>query len=282
VSAATDRWTRDVPASVSPPHWTRSLRAIVARGLRDQRRPALIWGGGLGAMSALMAALWPSIEGSVEELMGSYPENLKTAFGIDELDSVEKYIDAEMLSIIVPFAIVFFAIRCVTRATVAAEDRGHLDTLLALPLSRTVLALGSFVVAGLATAAALVVIYAITLAAGAVVGAGISPGTLAAGLANVWPLAIAFAGLAVLAAGALRGAARVTGIAAGTMVAMYVLDVAGKLAEPVEPLRPLSAFRWYGSAIQDGLDVSHMLGLVLVGVVLAALGAVLFERRDLA
>lgn len=54
----------------------------------------------------------------------------------------------------------------------------------------------------------------------------------------------------------------------------------GKLAEAVEPLRAISAFRYYGSAIQQGFDLSHAIGLTLVAVVLTAAGAVLFDRRD--
>ena len=61
---------------------------------------------------------------------------------------------------------------------------------------------------------------------------------------------------------------------------MYVIDLVGKLADPLEPARAISAFRYYGSAIQNGLDVSHVCGLTLVALVLAAVGAVLFERRD--
>ena len=90
-----------------------SLRAVIRRGLRDQRRAALNWGGPLGVMSALMAALWPSIAGSMDELMKSYPEQLKEAFNIHALTSVEAYVDAEMLSLIIPLAVAFLAVRIV-------------------------------------------------------------------------------------------------------------------------------------------------------------------------
>jgi ABC-2 type transport system permease protein len=282
MSAVTGRWTREPSAALTAPPWPRTLRVVIARGLRDQVRPALIWGAALGAMCALMVAVWPSIEGSVDELMQSYPESLKKVFGIEELNTVEKYLEAEMLSLIVPMALAVYAIRCVTRPTVGAEERGHLDTLLSLPLARAVLALASFVVAGLASALVLAVVYEIVIATGVIAGVGVSAGPLAAGVGNVWPLAMGFAGLALLAVGATRGSGRVMGIAAGTMVAMYVIDVAGKLASAIEPLREGSAFRWYGSAVTDGFDVSHAVALALVGVALAALGAVLFERRDIA
>jgi beta-exotoxin I transport system permease protein len=267
-------------APATPPSWPTSLAALVRSGLHAQRRAPLTWGGGLGAMSALMAAIWPSIEDSMAELIKSYPSGLKEAFGIQQLDSVEKYVDAEMLSLIVPLALAFFAVRCATRATVGAEDRGHLDTLLSLPVSRRVLVASSFVVTGVALAAILAVIWAMTWVTGTIAGTGISASTLAAGLGNVWPLAMAFAGLGVLCAGLLHRPATVTAIATGTLVAMYVIDLAGKLSPAIEPLRAASAFRYYGSAIQNGIDISHVLALTVVAFALAAIGAVRFERRD--
>lgn len=158
-----------------------------------------------------MAALWPSIEGSVDQLTDSYPAKLKEAFGITELSSVERYVDAEMLSLIVPLAVSVFAIRGVVRATVGTEEAGHLDTLLSWPVSRTVLALGTLLVTGVSVA--------------------------------------------------------------------VVLALAGRLAD-VEALRAVSAFRLYGSAVQDGLDPLHVLALVLAGAACAAGGVLLLERRD--
>lgn len=254
--------------------------ALVWRGVRDNRRAPLTWGGALGAMSALMAAIWPSIQDSMDELLKNYPAGLKQAFGIEKLDSVEKYIDAEMLSLIVPLALAFFAVRCATRATVGAEERGHLDTLLSLPVSRRVLVAGSFIATGLMLAAILVAIWTLTWVAGTIAGTGISAGTLAAGLANVWPLAMAFAGLAVLAGGLLHRSASVAAIATGTLVAMYVVDLIGRLSSAAEPFRVVSAFRYYGSAVQHGLDLTHVLTLVVVAIALAVVGSLLFERRD--
>ena len=264
---------------VAPPHRS-SLEAVVRRGLRDQRRAPLTWGGGLGAMGALIAAIWPSIQGSIQELMKNYPDSLKAAFGIDELNSVEQYVDAEMLSFIVPLAVAFFAVRCVTNALAGAEDRGYLDTLLAVPLSRRVLVAGSFAVTAIAVAAILAVIWAMTLVAGTIAGTGISATTLGAGLVNVWPLSMAFAGVAALTTGVLHRPATVTAVATGTLLAMYVIDLVGKLSDPLAPLRSVSAFRYYGSAIQNGLDASHIVALTAAAALTALAGALLFDRRD--
>jgi ABC-2 type transport system permease protein len=258
-----------------------SVRAVIRRGLRDQRRAALIWGAPLGAMCALMAALWPSIEGSMDELMRSYPEQLKQAFNIHALTSVEAYVDAEMLSLIMPLAVAFLAVRIVVSTLSGAEELGHLDIALSAPLARGVLAAGALVVAAVTVAEVLAVVLALTWVAGELAGADPSLVVLGRGMANVWPLAMLFAGLAVLGCGWLHRGAPVTALAAGTLVGMYVLDLVGKLAEPIRPLRALSAFKYYGSAIQHGIDPLAFAGLALLGVGLAAVGALMLERRDI-
>ena len=89
-----------------------------------------------------------------------------------------------------------------------------------------------------------------------------------------------FAGTAALAAGRLHGSAMVTAIATAILAAMYVIDLVGKVADAIAPLRWASAFRYYGSAIQDGIDPLAFAGVTVVGVALTAVGALLFERRD--
>lgn len=275
------------PAAASPRRLARTsapvlriLVAVVRRGLRDERRAVLAWGGALGAMGALLAAMWPSIETSIDELMRNYPQSLKDAFNIREVTSVEAYVDMEMLSFILPLAMAFLAIRVVSRGLCAAEERRYLDTLLATPLPRAALLAGTVAVSALVVAAVLGVVTLMTWIAAVIAGADPALAALARGMANVWPLSVFAAGLAALAAGRLHRAAPVTAIAAGTLVGMYVVDLVGRMSGGLEPLRAVSVFRYYGTAVQDGIDVCAFAGLTLAGFALAGLGALLFERRD--
>ena len=258
----------------------RPLRAVLRRGLRDNRRAPLSWGLPIGAMCALIVGIYPSIEDSLDELMKDYPQALKDAFGITELNSVEAYLDAEMFSLIVPLAIAFFAVRSIARAIAVAEERGYLDTALAAPLSRRVLVAGSFAATALATTAVLFVMLVLTMIVGVLAGTGISLVKVVEGVANVWPLAVFFAGVAVLVAGFLHRSAPVTAITAGTLVGMYVIDLVGKLADPIEPLRVVTVFKYYGSGLTEGIDPAAFVGLTVCGAALAFAGALLFERRD--
>ena len=269
--------TRAQPRAAIPSR-VGSLRTVVRRGVRDQRNTTLAYGGALGALGALIAALWPAIEPSIGKLVDSYPPELRDAFNIVTIDSVETYVDAEMLSLIVPFAVSALAIRIVSRAIAGAGERGYLDTLLTTPLSRRTLVAGAFITAAVAAGAALLITAVATFLAGVFVGADPSFLVLIAGMANVWPLALLGAGIAAAAAG--RTPRMTTSVAVGVLVGMYVLDLLGELAPSVAFLRDASAFKYLGSAIQQGIDPIGFLGVAMVGVALAALGAQWFDRRD--
>ena len=189
-------------------------------------------------MSGLMAALWPAIEDSMDELMKSYPPALKDAFNITELNSVEAYVDGEMLSFIVPLAIAFLAVRCATRAISTAEERGFLDAVLAAPLARRTLVAGSFIVCALVVAVVLAVITALTWLTGTIAGAEPSLARARrAGSRTSGRWRCCSAGWPLLAAGVLHRAASVTAVSVGVLATMYIVDLMGKLADPIEPLR---------------------------------------------
>lgn len=239
------------------------------------------WGGSFGAMGILMVLIWPSIEGTISKLSASYPEAMMEAFGFSGMNTIEQYVDGELFGLLVPLAGAVLAVRCVLRPIVDAEDAGHLDTWLAMPVSRRTLAWSSFASAGIVLAATLAVMWTCTMVASVASGAGLDAAALARGVVNVWPLAMVFAGIALVSAGATRGAARANAAAMGALVAMYLLDLAGRLAPEASDLRYASAFRLYGSAIADGLQLGHVAGLVAAALLLAWAGAGLLERRDL-
>jgi ABC-2 type transport system permease protein len=250
-------------------------------GLRDNRRAPLVWGGPLGAMGALVVALYPSIRSSVSQLVEGYPAGVKAAFGITDLGTVEAYLHAEVFSLLLPVAVAYFAMRCVAASIAGAEERGHLDTLLATPVARRTLVAGAFVTTAIAAAEVLLVTGLLTAVAAAAVGEPLALGRLGAALAGVWGLTLFFGGCAALAAGLLHRMGPVLGTSAGVLGGMYLLDVLGKLAAALGSLRWLSAFRYYGAPLQDGLDVAGFAVLVVAGGLLAAAGALCFERRDI-
>lgn len=256
--------------------------ALALAQLRDRRRSLLAWGLPIGLMSAFIVAIFPSVSDALAKAIRSYPAGLKEAFGISELSTVEQYLEAEMLSLIVPLAVGYLAVRSIASGLSGAAESGRLDVLLSAPISRRRLAASGFVATAIELAAVLVVGLALTLTGSMLAGAGLSFSAALAGFANVWPLALLFAGLGVVVTGFSLHTSVVTGSVAGVLVGMYVIDLVGRLDPSLDWIRYSSVFRYYGKAIENGIDPLAFAGVVAVAVALAILGAQLFERRDLA
>jgi ABC-2 type transport system permease protein len=255
--------------------------ALVTAQLHERRRSLLSWGLPIGLWSAFVVAIYPTVEDALHKAIASYPEALKEAFGIAELTTVEQYLNAEMLSLIVPLAVGYLAVRSVASSLSGAAESGRLDVLLSAPVSRHRLVASGFVAAAVELAAVLAVSLLICALGSLLSGAGLSFGLALAGYANVWPLALLFAGFGVLATAWSLRTSVVTGSVAGVLVAMYVADLIGRLDTSLDWVRYASVFRYYGKAIEDGIEPLAFAGTVAAAMAVAALGALLFDRRDL-
>jgi ABC-2 type transport system permease protein len=257
------------------------LTALLVAQLRERRRSLLSWGLPLGLCSAFIVAIFPSIEAALTKIAHNYPAALKEAFGVGELSTVEQYLHAEMLSLIVPLAVGYLAVRSVASGLSGAAESGRLDVLLSAPVSRQRLVTAGFLATAIELAAVLAITLLLTSLGSLLSGAALSFGSALAGFANVWPLALLFGGLGVVVTGFSLRTAIVTGSVAGVLVGMYVVDLVGRLDSSLDAIRYVSVFRYYGKAIENGIDPFSFLGVTLAAVGLAAVGAVLFARRDL-
>lgn len=256
------------------------LLALIGAHLSDRRRSVLAWGLPLGLMSAFIVAIFPSVEDALSKVTKDYPAGLKEAFGIGELTNVEQYLHAEMLSLIVPLAMGYLAVRAISSGLSGAAETGRLDVLLSAPVSRSRLVAAGLAATAIELAAVLLLTGLLTGLGSVLAGAGLSPGPAVAGFANVWPLALVFAGLGVVATGWSLRTSVVTGAVAGVLVGMYVIDLVGRLDPDLSGIRYLSVFKYYGNAIEDGIDPLAFAGVTAAAILLAAFGAWLFERRD--
>lgn len=261
---------------------TAQVWALVLAHLSDRRRSLLALGLPLGLMSAFIVAIFPSVEDALSKAIADYPPALREAFGIGGLSNVEQYLQAEMLSLIVPLALGYLAVRAVASGLSGAAETGRLDVLLSAPVSRQRLVAAGFLATAVELLAVLVITGLLTALGSILAGAGLAAGPAVAGFANVWPLALVFAALGIVATGFSLRTSVVTGSVAGVLVAMYVIDLIGRLDPDLSGIRYISVFKYYGNAIEDGIEPLAFCGVTVAAVLLAALGAWLFARRDLA
>ena len=260
-----------------------TLPALVLHTVRFQARGVLIWGAALGLYSAAIVASYTTFSGSADQmnqLLDAYPEGMLEAFGITDLADVENYMSSQVF-LLAPLALAFFPVLTAAGTIAGAEERGTIDVLLGNPLPRWQLVVGSFVSMALSLLGILAIVGALTQITAVLMDVDLAPENTAAAVLNMWPLCLFFGAVAMLCSAVFHRRALAIAIPASLLFAMYLLDTLGRVSEDLEDLQPLSAFYYYGSAIEDGIDWTHFAGLTLAALALIALAILAFRRRDI-
>jgi ABC-2 type transport system permease protein len=278
--AVLERGARDTGSARLTGQDRRTARTVllggpVAFGWRLTTGTLLAWSVGLLVFGVVMGAL---VTGVVD-LIGEdeqYRQMLEQ-FGFDVSEPAEGFL--AMMAVFFALAYALYAAWRIG-ALRAEEGSERLEHLLVRGVVRwrwlaasTALAVVAGTVVVLATGAG---IWVGARATGTALSAGQAFGPL---LATV-PLIVLFTGLAVLALGA---APRMTVAVPATLAVLgYVLDFLGPLLDLPQWVLDLSPFRWLPRPPDDAFAPGSALVLTALGVLAAAVGIALFQRRDIA
>jgi ABC-2 type transport system permease protein len=260
---------------------------VFAQGLRDRRRSLLWWSLGVAIYIAVIAAMWPSIRGAagLNDIMSQLPKSILDLMGASDFDisTGAGYVSGELFGFMIPIFILILTIGAGAAAVGGAEERGTLDLLLSHPISRRRVLLqsaaliaveaaifGTVVVATLAIATPLA---DLQIALAHSVGAAF--GIVMLGIAVGWT---------ALAVGAATGSRSVALAVTGSVAAItYLLGSLSGLVDFLHNAKWISPFFYAtdGSPLVHGYTWWHALVLAAFGVVVLAVGAELFDRRNL-
>ena len=262
------------------------LHSVFERAFDEQRRALVGWVLGLAGLGAVMLGLFPAVHGNRDfaKLLDSYPQALRTLFGLADYTSGPGYLRAEIFSLTGPLLFVIFAVLWGSDLTAGEEERRTVDILLANPVSRrrVVLEKWGAMVVGIAIAA--VGLGGVLALGGPLVRLHVGTEALSAAVVSTTLLAVLFGslGLAVGAATGHRGLAR--GVTALAAVAAYLLSSLPDLVSWLRPARPLSP--WYHALgvdpIGSGYRPLHLVVLLALIAVCVGVAVFSFDRRDLA
>ena len=114
---------------------------VCRRELLDHRRALVAWCVGIAAYVGLIAAIFPSIHGSVQfdRLVESYPDALKALFGLQggSITTGAGYLDVELFSLMLPLLVLVLAIGAGARTFAGEEEAGRLELALSYPVRRS-------------------------------------------------------------------------------------------------------------------------------------------------
>jgi beta-exotoxin I transport system permease protein len=260
---------------------------LTRRGVADHRKALAGWCVGAIGYIALIAAIFPSLanSGSLDELVQSYPDALKSLFGISgggSLSSGAGFLDAELFSFMLPLLVLVLAIGSGARTFAGEEDAGRLEVALAYPVERRDAVLAK----GLAVGAE---VLALCLCAGVAIALldplfdlGLPTAHVVQAVAGLALLGLFFGWLALATGAAAGNRGLAVALPAGLAAAGYLVAGLHSLAGWLDPFRVLSAFWWIGtSPLQNGIRGWGALVVALAAVAVLIVGAVLVERRDL-
>jgi ABC-2 type transport system permease protein len=262
------------------------LRNVFTKTLWDARRSLLSWAVAIGAVAAMYAAFWPTVNTpEMQQAMRNYPEGVLEAFNYNDLTSPAGYLGSSVYGLLIPLLVTVLAIAWGTRAVAGDEEAGTLDLLLAHPVGRTRLALQRFAALGAALAVVGVVLWLAMLAiAGPAELEGITAAEFAAATTQLALFGACFGALAFAVGAATGRKALALGASAGVAVLAYLANGVFPQVEGLQWTRDLSPWHWYlgGEPLKNGLQAGDALLLLAVTAVLVVAGTWRFNRRDVA
>src|ERR1035437_5965024 len=253
------------------------VSTVVSKTLRERRRGCLWWSVGLVSFGAMYSAVFPSVRGnnSLNKLVQAYPQALKGFIGFGgnlDISSGAGYLGSEVFSLVAPLIFLAMAIGAGAAAIAGEEERGTLDLLLSLPLTRSrclLQKLGALVCEVLALGLVLWISLAILAPA---TGMHVSTLHLAAAALDLVLLTLVFGALA-LTIGAATGRRTLSiGLASGLAVASYVIAALAPLASWLDRVKLISPYYYYshGDPLRHGLDLTDAIVLAVAALVIAA------------
>jgi ABC-2 type transport system permease protein len=271
--------TAERAVTTRSPRQAGTLWRYVRFQARDQRKTLLFWGIGLAIYCSLIVVIYPQVKDAID--ISLVPANMREAFNINDFTQLASFLSSELFGVILPLLVPFFGVIALSGVIAGAEERGRLDLLLGNPIPRWNLVVGSFaVIAAFLLVLSTVIASAIWLAA-AGLDLALTFRQAARAAFALWPLALAFAGLALALSAMVRQRAAALGGTAGILFLMFLINVIGRLAPPVSGIRWVSAYHYYGNAIVDGLWWTGVAVLVVVSLALLAVAVIAFDRRDI-
>ena len=262
------------------------LRSVFGKTLWDQRRGILAWSVGLAAVGVIYAAFYPSMSGpEMQAAIDAFPKELLDALGFADITSPAGYLGGTTYGLLGPVLIIIFGTMLGGRAIAGEEESGRLDVLLAHPVERwqVVVERAAAMLVAMVLAGA-VLLAAMLATAGPAQFDSIPAANLAAATVQLVLLGWLFGCLA-LAVGALTGSRGLaTGVVAILGAATYFANTLGPSVDVLAWTRDVSPFHYFsgGKPLVNGWQLADALVLAATSVVLVAIGAFGFQRRDVA
>ena len=264
-------------------HATSGPAPVVRWVLAQQRRSLVAWGIAVIAVSGLYIGFWPSMRSmDIGAMTDNLPPAMVDALGYDQIGTAAGYLSSTVYGLLAPALLLVFATGKGGSLVAGDEEAGVLELESTAPISRRSVYAGRL-------GALWAMVGVLTSVVGFVTVALLTPLDMDVAVVDVVATCIglaAFAGMigtVALATGGATGRRSIAiGVGAFAAVGSFMLDAIGA-GTGTSWMTTVSPFSWYlgDDPLQNGLDGSGLLALLVVAVIAAVVGLVQYERRDL-
>ncbi|MFG1901173.1 ABC transporter permease subunit [Micromonospora carbonacea] len=258
------------------------LPALVRKTWRDDRRALIGWAVGVALFTVVYTSFYSQFQGAAELKQDALPQEMLDFLGIADMLSPAGYLQATVFSLIGPLLVLMCAITLTARTIARPEEDGSMELLLATPLSRTAFAGQRLAATGSAITLVAAVPLILLMIIVPRVGMDIALSHVAAAGVGLIALVWCFTGVAFLAGAATGKRGTVLAVTGVLGVATYLANAIGGMSDGWQWMRWLSPFHYFigTDPLHTGWHPGHLLILAGVGALTAAVGMVLFDRRD--
>ncbi len=265
--------------------------AIAIRMIKDKYKSLLIYCLSALAFLEMYIALFPTVKeqsATFEQIMKTMPPELFKVMNMDassfSFSTMESYLSTEYMSFLWPILAIVFAISLASYIAIREVDKGTIEILCSLPISRTKIFISRYI-AGIKMLA----VFCIVSLLGAIPFAMLHNsdykiGNYVTATIGAFLFVWAVYSLATLVSMICSEKGKATMITSGVLLLMYVLNIIANLNTSLANIKYLSFFHYFnGPELLNKNSLATYAIFVLGGfaVVATVVAAVRFARRDL-
>ena len=263
---------------------------IIKRTIRDRWVVIVIYLAVALAFLLMYIAMFPSFANQQEQwdqMLKSMPQEMMKAFNLQDYSfaHLENFLSSELYSITWPLLLIILSISSAGAALANEIEKGTIEFLLSMPISRTKLFISRY----LAGTLVILVFVALTIYAAIPLAKIFNIEVQAVNYSSLALIAFLF-GLAIFSIAMFLSAmlserGKVYFISAGVIVLMYVANIVVKLKEKYADLKYISFFHYFDSVkilIHNEIDKVGIWVFLATIIIFTIAGLVAFDKRDIA
>lgn len=261
------------------------FKSVLGKTLYEKRWSTLFWVIGLAAAAALTMAFYPSFsQKGIDQIIGSVPDSLKSLIGsAASFKTVPGYLAQQIYGPNLLIVIIAMSVIVFISLTTNDEERGTLQTLLTLPVSRQ-----RVLVSKLAAGLIMVGLGCAAMTVGALIGLAAiheaAPlGHMLVATLACWLLCCCYGLVAFALAMATGWRGLTIGVASAYAFASFLVTSLAPAAAKLKPIDAFSLLHYYNAhpVLLEGVHWGSLGVLAAVAAVLIGVCLPLFMRRDI-